>query len=421
MKKTFLLFILVIGSFISVSAQKNMIYRFKAEAMYGNEINSTNASGMAGGEVAMELPLLGNKQWHYTYNFPTFGLAVGYMNLMGTDSLSRVAYTYPYFLYPFVHTNMVAINLRMAHGFGAFVDYAENDYHKKYFPYVGVYSLGLTGDFFLGQKYGNPLSQWQITVGGNLTWLHDGFINRNTMVMCIPYANLGLKYTPNVYPLPMKHPARSVKHIWAIEGGVNGGVNQLDPDDDIKYYPNISVNCGLYYPFSNAYRMGFGLDGFFNSVYDGKQRVHNRRYNFIKEDKFKNKIRGGIFWANDMTIERFTAGIHIGFYPYNPIKVPKTDEYGCEWPNRLEDFMYWKFVTKYKFTKHLYVTTQVNAHLDAVEDVEVGLGYYMSDFGSRVKSPFSRISFKKEDPNELKIEDETYTKKPFRHREAFDE
>ena len=422
MRKFFLFTVLAtIVALLPVSAQHNMVFRYKGEAFYGNEVNSTDSKFMVGGEYAFELPQFGKKNWHYTYKFPTVGFAVGYMKLMGTDSISNIAYTYPYFLYPFVHTPRVAINLRLATGCGMYIDYKDNGRHQSYFPYVGVYSAGLTGDIFLSTRYGNPLSQWQVTFGGNCTWLHDGFIDRNTMVMFIPYANLGLKYTPNVYPLPMKHPARPVRHVMCLEGGVQGGVNQLGAEDGIKYYPNVSLNVGLYYPFSNAYRMGFGLDGFFNAAYDGKQRVYSRRYNFIKEDKFKNKIRGGIFWANDMTIERFSAGIHIGFYPYNPIKVPAVDELGYTWPNRCEDFMYWKFVTKYRFTKHLYATTSLKSHLDAVEDFEVGLGYYMADFGNRVKNPFSRISFKKEDPNELKVEGETYSKKPFRHRELFDE
>ena len=83
--------------------------------------------------------------------------------------------------------------------------------------------------------------------------------------------------------------------------------------------------------------MGFGLDLFYNDIYDGKQRTNNRRYNFITSDHFENHLRGGIFWANDLTIDRFTAGIHIGFYPYNPIRVPESYE-GYTNDNLTENF-----------------------------------------------------------------------------------
>lgn len=425
MRKTQLIaLLLALLSFQHLGAQHNMIFRFKAEGFYGKEMNVSNCDYATGGEVAMELPLYGNKNWHYTYNFPSVGFNLGYMNLMGADSsmVRHIAYTYPYFLWPFIHKPMVAINLRMGTGVGMFVDYQETDAHEQFFPYVGVYSLGLTGDVFLSRRLGHPLGRWQVTFGANATWLHNGYMDRHTAVMFIPYANLGVKYTPNIYPLPMKHPAKPVRHVWGIEGSINGGMNQLGREDGYQYYPNGSLNVGLYYPFSNAYRMGFGLDGFFNMAYDSTQRTEfTKRYNYIGETKFKNMIRGGIFWANDVTIERFNAGIHIGFYPYNPIRVPDRLDDGTPLTNRLEDFMYWKFVTKYRFTKHWYATTQLKGHLDAVENLEVGIGYYMADFGARVKSPFSRISFKKDDPNELKVEGETYSKKPFRHRELFDE
>lgn len=402
----------------SAEAQRNMIFRYKAEGLYGSEIHTVKTNG-AGGELALELPLFGNKNWHYTYNFPTTGFALGYMQLMGIDSLSRVVFTYPYFLYPFVHTPMLAINLRMGAGMGAWLDANQTEGGYQ-FPYFNFYTGGLTFDVFLGQKYGNPLAQWQLEFGANAMILHDCYIDRRTDVMVIPNVNLGLKYTPNVYPLPIKHPARKVHKVMSLEASAQGGVNQLDVDDGNHYYPNISINGGLYYPFSNAYRMGFGLDLFYNDIYDGKQRTNNRRYNFITSDHFENHLRGGIFWANDLTIDRFTAGIHIGFYPYNPIRVPESYE-GYTNDNLTENFLYWKFVTKYHFSKHLYVTTQVKSHMQKVEDFEVGLGYCMPDFGDRVKNPFSRLSFKKEDPNELKVEGETNTKHPFRHRSTGDE
>ena len=150
-----ILFITVFAFFsalLPVSAQHNMVFRYKGEGFYGNEVNATDSKFMVGGEYAFELPQFGKKNWHYTYKFPTIGFAVGYMKLMGTDSVSNIAYTYPYFLYPFVHTPRLAINLRLATGCGMYVDYKDNGRHQSYFPYVGVYSAGLTGDIFLATR-----------------------------------------------------------------------------------------------------------------------------------------------------------------------------------------------------------------------------------------------------------------------------
>ncbi len=418
--KNFVLFLLLFFSLVSsVSAQRNMIYRWKFEALYGQDMHEVECP-MAGAELALELPLFGNKNWHYTYNFPTCGFALGYLQGLQTDSMSKAIFTYPYFLWPFIHKQMFAANLKLGCGFGSYVDFQSTDKHASYFPLYNVYAGGLTFDIFLGRRYGNPLSQWQITFGGNCLILSDCRADSRWQNMLIPYANFGVKYTPNVYPLPMKHPARKVNKVWALEVSALGGVNQLDRDDDDHYYPNLSLNGGLYYPFTNAYRLGFGVDVFYNDIYDGKQRTINRRYNFIDEDKTINRFAPGIFLANDITIERFSAGLHIGLYPWKPWKVPSSYE-GEDNENLTENFLYLKFVTKYKFSKHFYVTTQVKSHMQKVENFQMGISYCMPDFGDRVKNPFSRISFKKDDPDELRVDGPTNTKKPFRHREVGDE
>ena len=400
-------------------AQHNTIYRWKAVAKYGSEMHVGEANG-AGAELGFELPQYGKKNWHFSYNFPTIGFALGYVNMLGTDSVSRPAYTFPYFLWPIVNTPQFAMNLKLGAGFGAYLDYGTHS-HAYNFPFFGATEVGLNFDVRLGRKYGNPLTNWQLTFGGNCMFLHDGNTDRRQTYYIFPNGNIGLRHTANYYPLPMKHPARKKRKVLALETSIQGGGNQLDWNDGDKYYPNASLNVGFYWPFSNVYRMGLGAECFYNSIYDGKQRTDNRRYNFIDEDKFVNKIRAGIFWANEITIERFAAGIHIGGYAFNPIKVPDQDDLGRDNGNLTENFLYWKFVTKYRFTKHVYVTTQLKSHMNKVEDFEMGLGFTMPDFGARVKNPFARISFKKDDPNELRIEDETYTKRPFRHREAFDE
>lgn len=421
-KLIYILFLLSSLTVLNTQAQHNMIFRFKAEAIGGKEIINDEGN-VAGGEVAMELPLYGNKNWHYTYNFPSPGFALGYVNLLETDSLHRMVFTYPYFLWPFVHTPQLAINLRIGAGFGGWADHqfhSTSDSHTYYFPGFFVFAGGLTFDINLAKRYGNPLHQWMVTFGINELLFHDCYVDRRTQILSVPNVTLGLKYTPNVYALPMKHPARPVHKVTALEVGALGGVSQLDRDDKDHYYPNFDINGGLYYPFSNAYRMGGGLEVFYNDIYTDYDRTLNMRYNFIDENKFYKHLRAGIFWANDITIDKFSAGVHIGFYVFNPVRVPSEYE-GIEYPNYLEDWLYWKFVTKYHITKHFYCTAQVKCHLDRVEYIQTGLGWAMPDFGDRVKNPFSRISFKKEDENELRIEGPTNTKKPFRHNEQFDQ
>jgi len=249
--------------------------------------------------------------------------------------------------------------------------------------------------------YGNPWAQWSFTMELNGMALHNGNITKKSNNMALGTVALGLKYTPDVYPIPIKHPAEPVKQVVAMEGCLQGGVNQLDREDASRYYPNLSFNLGFYLPITNAYRIGVGGDVFYNSIYDGKQRSDQIRYNFIKDDQLQNKIRAGLFLANDLTIDRFTAGVHTGLYLFSKIQVPRYDERGNPNGNRTENFLYTKLVTKYKINDYFLLTAQCKSHLLKIEYFEFGCGFVIPGISLFFPNPFRNISFKKEKgPNE---------------------
>ena len=139
-------------------------------------------------------------------------------------------------------------------------------------------------------------------------------------------------------------------------------------------------------------------------AYDGTQRTTNLRYNFIKENKFTNKLRAGVSLANELTMDRASVGLHVGIYCFNKIKVPHYDEAGKENSQyKIENLLYNKLVMRFNITQKLFVVAEVKSHLQHVECAGVGFGWAMPDFGKRLKNPFERISFKKEDKEELRI------------------
>lgn len=384
----------------SAEAQQNTIFRIKAEGQYAWLLGSEAGSNAYGGEAALELPLYGNHNWEYTYNFPTVGFSMGYLRAESSEYDRHIIPVVTYFHYPVVHTKGFALNLKWGSGLAGLVPAKGTDY--DYFPLTGVWQLGLNMDIALSTRYGKPAAQWMITLGGNVQAYHNGHITRKTKNAILANAQLGLKYTPNVWPLPIKYPARSVEHTLALEAYAAGAVNQLEEED--KYRPNGVLCVGAYVPISNAYRLGLSVDGFYNGSYDGTQRTNNIRYNFIKEDKFINKIRVGVALANELTMsKRVSAGVHVGVYCLNKIKVPKHNELGEENGNLIENILYTKFVTRFYFTPKFFIVVDLKSHLNKVECANVGLGWAMPDFGKRIKNPFARISFKKEDREELRI------------------
>lgn len=381
----------------SANAQQNTIFRIKAEGQYGWLLNSSGNA--VGGEAALELPLLGNHNWEYTYHFPTVGFALGYLHMEDPDYLHHAINVYPYFHWAIVHTNAFALNMKWGAGMAGLVPDKGTDY--DFFPVTGLLVGGLNMDIALSTRYGRPLSQWSINLGANFMAYHNGHVTRKTKNNSLANVEFALKYTPNVWPLPIKHPAKPVKHTLALEIYGVGGANQLEKGE--KFYPNATLNVGVFIPISNAYRLGFCAEGFFNSVFDGTHREENLRYNFIDENKFKYKMRAGIALANEIVTDKVNIGLHTGFYCFNKVKVPEYNELGEKNGNRIENYLYTNLVARYYITPKFFTLFEVRSHLLKVECLGVGFGWAMPDFGAHLKNPFARISFKKEDKEELRI------------------
>lgn len=398
---TFIFLAILLSGISGVHAQKNMIFRMKTDAFAGKVFDG---GGLCYGlETDLELPMYGDENLDYTFNFPSLGFALGAFDTENFSCVDPVIYTYPYFLYPIIHKPVFELNMKFGLGIGTFVHHGDS-VTGKVFPATGLGMAGLHMNFALGKKYGKPRSQWMLSLGANAMGFHNAHVIRRSKNFVMVDGVLGLSYTPNVYPLPIKDKPKKVRRVLAMEGSLQGGAQQLDRSDDIHLYPNGSLSYGFYLPITNAWRLGLGGDAMYNSVYDGTQRPFNKRYNFIKEEDPMTMFRAGAFFACDFTIYRLTAGIHVGAYLYDKIIVPDQDEDGVENTNPSENYMYEKLVTKYYITKNFYALLQIKTHYTEVECGEMGFGFAIPDFGSRVKNPFARISFKKENWKELKID-----------------
>lgn len=400
-KLTFVFLMALLSAFSEVHAQQNMIFRMKTDFFAGKA--SQGGGDCYGIETDLELPMYGDEKLDYTFNFPSLGFALGAFDTQNFSCVDPVIYTYPYFLYPIIHKPVFELNMKFGLGLATFVHHGDS-VSGKVFPVTGVGSAGLYMDFALGKYYGRPRSQWMISLGANVMGYHNAHVIRRSKNFVVADAVLGVRYTPNVNPLPRKEKTKKVRRVLAMEGSLQGGAQQLDRDDEIHLYPNGSLSYGFYLPITKAWRLGIGGDAMYNSVYDGTQRTINKRYNFITEEDPMTMFRAGAFFACDFTIYRLTAGVHVGAYLYDKIIVPDYDEDGKENTNPSENYMYEKLVTKYYITKNFYALLQIKTHYTEVECAEMGFGFAVPDFGSRIKHPFGRISLKKENWKELKID-----------------
>ena len=382
-------------------------YKFEAEYLHGTilkhnkHLENLVKGPVNGAKLGVEFQTMGEKPWHQYYNFPVIGLGGTYLDLSNPDMLGQAFALYPYINIPIVRTNYFILNVKPGAGMS---------YVTKSFKNAAVY-LGEEGDrnnidlnrsngaigshlnvyFSAGVNIEIPVAAgFSLTAEYNWNHISNGSIVQPNSGINMLNASVGLKYFPNYssYQAPEKQEVEDLPRKFSFEATLAGGVRELYYKD-AKTYPIASLTLGVYRPLSNIYRMGLGLDAFYDGVYGyvnapRKPNLYVRTY--IDSDKFKNKIRAGVSWHNELIMGRLIAGLHLGLYLYDPIKnlepyteaekgtVRKPLIYGYD-IDKEDGWLYTRVVGRYAITNHFFASIALKTHLQKAEFIEWGLGF----------------------------------------------
>lgn len=396
MKKVLLL-LLLIFSVPSLFSQVTDHYKFKAEYIRGNVLKHTNhlknlvKGPVTGGEVALEWYTMGEKEWHSYYNFPTIGLGLNVLNLGNPDTLGYSIALYPYLNIPIIKTDYFIFNIKPGVG----ISYVTKTF-KNTAAYRADGSVNLDRNnaaigshlnvfFSAGVNMEIPIVSG-IRFTADYAWNHisNGSIVQPNSGINMLNAYIGLKYVPDYKNCGMCGTAGTADMVQSpsVEITVSGGTRQLYYRDN-KNFPIASLALGVYTPITNFYRMGLGVDAFYDGVYTTGSSF---KRTFLQTDEFKNKVRVGVSWQNELIIGRLIAGIHTGIYLYNPIKnLEPYDEAekgtlnkGLIYPYDIEKedgWFYTRISGKYLITNNIYAAIGLKTHLQKAEFIEWGLGY----------------------------------------------
>ncbi len=400
MKKVCLVFIFMALVFI-VSAQTYQQYSFKGQGIYGNILKHTKhlkalVQGPAiGGEMAVEWQTVGEKPWQQFLNFPVVGIGAVWLNLSNPDKLGNALAIYPYINFPLWRTHY--FNLYLKAGMGA--SYLTKTYYNTNTDAMGnllpldsanaAIGSHLNIYFSGGGSLEFPLNNGLSAVA-EYTWNHASNGSAVAPNSGINFLNafVGLKYCPNYKSIDefKKKKYHDIPRILTYEIVAASGFRQLYYADN-KTYPTASLAFGVYRPFTNFYRMGLGVDAFYDGVYDGQNSQAWQR-TYITSDEFKNKLRLGVSWQHELLIGRMSAGFHFGLYLYNPLKnlEPYTDAKNGtlnKWliyPYNIEKedgWLYTRAALKYAVSDHYFISLGLKTHLQKAEFIEWGLGYQL--------------------------------------------
>lgn len=405
MKKA-LVILLVLLLTIMASAQSSTPYQLRAEYIYGDilkhtkHLNNLVKNPVQGAEIAIEWKTMGNKPWQQYYNFPTMGVALAGLDLGNPEMLGQLIAVYPYLNFKLINTSFFKLNLKA----GAGASLLNKRYDNT--PHTPNTLLGINNEpNSANAAIGSVLNVYFVG-GGNMeiplfsgisfvaayNWNHasNGSFYQPNSGLNMLNASVGLSFFPTCkrYQAPIKKEISNLPQKFSFDFIVAGGARELFYKDN-KMFPIGSVAFGLYRQMSNHLRLGVGVDGFYDGVYNG-QTEFKRTY--LKTDELKNKIRVGASLRPELVFGKLSAGLHFGVYLYNPLKNLEPVQFDQRthemiYPNlnkphiyaydieKEDGWLYTRASLKYAFTKHYFISLGLKTHLQKAEFIEWGVGY----------------------------------------------
>lgn len=383
--------------FFLLSGQTIREYSFTVKGLYGNIIPHNEyvkallEAPVHGAEFDVEFQTMNDKDWHQFTGFPKTGIGAMWLNLGNPEKLGDAFALYPYICFPIVRTGFASLYVKA----GAGLSYLTKTYYNTNTDSLGNLLPLKQTNAAIGSHLNVFFSggaDLEIPLGGGFslnadyTWNHmsNGSIVVPNSGLNLLDAFVGIKYFPNFrnFRMPEKRDLPKLSRKFTLEIVASGGMRQLYYRDNASY-PIGSLMIGVYRPMANFYRMGIGVDLFYDGVYNGNT-LFERTY--LTEDKLSNKLRAGISWQHEIIMGRLTAGFDFGLYLYDPIKnlepysVAKTTVQNKPliYPYNIDvedGWLYTRAVVKYTLSRHLFISLGLKTHLQKAEFIEWGLGY----------------------------------------------
>ena len=376
-----------------------------------------------GGSVAVEFLPTGRWRSLRQWNNASIGVGASYFNLGNDAKLGSAIAAYGYMNQPFYNGTHFRIGLRPAVGLAAVTKRYSNTYEgdHKFQDHEGAnWSIGsiLNAYLALDLYMDFPIKDgWEITLAGGWHHISNGSVMHPNAGYNIFGGELGVRYHPTVkdplYAAPKTDvPKRlydGVDKPWAVEISATGGMKQnyyADNRNGQRFFGVATLKAAAYWVPVSIFRIGGGVDAF----YDGYYACVSDKYaslpenegatvtyfgkTYLKKSDVKNCFRVGISIQPEFIIGKLTAGLHVGFYVFDPVKnlepyakAETADQngkplkrglfYGYDFSkasNYQDGWCYMQFVLKYHVIDHLFVQLGLKTHGVRAEFIDAGIG-----------------------------------------------
>ena len=376
-----------------------------------------------GGSFAVEF--LPTGRWHslQQWNNASIGVGVSYLNLGNDAFLGSAIAAYGYMNQPFYNGTHFRIGIRPTVGLAAVTKTYRNTLPEGYIPYyqkdggfkLSNQSIGsiLNAYLALDLYMDFPIKDgWEITLSGGWHHISNGSVMHPNAGYNMFGGEIGVRYQPTAgsYQKPEPDVPRKlydgVDKKWAVEISATGGMKQnyyADNQNGQRFYGIATLKAAAYWVPVSIFRLGAGFDAF----YDGYYSAVNEKYadqnpgtpvtyfgkTYLRTSDVTNCFRVGFSIQPEFIIGKLTAGIHVGFYLFDPIKnleykedIEKKNggqpyDLGIFYPydfteasNKKDGWCYMQFVLKYHVLNNLFVQLGLKTHGVRAEFIDAGLG-----------------------------------------------
>lgn len=373
------------------------------------------------GSGSFAVEFLPTGRWHslQQWNNASIGVGATYMNLGNEAKLGSAVTAYGYINQPFYNGTHFRIGVRPSLGLAVVTKRYSNTYEgtTPYQDHTNAnWSIGSVLNGYLSMElYADfPIRDgWEITLNGGWHHISNGSFMHPNAGYNMFGGEIGVRYQPgmNTYQSPEPDVPRKlydgVEKPWAVEISATGGAKQnyyADNRNGQLFFGAAAVHVAAYWVPLSIFRLGAGVDGFYDAYYMCVSKdfakdnpgapVTYFGKTYLKESNIANCFRVGFSIQPEVIIGHLTAGIHVGFYLYDPVKnlepyaeAKAADEagtplnrgvfYAYDWTkasNYQDGWCYMHFVAKYHIIENLFVQVGLKTHGVRAEYLNAGVG-----------------------------------------------
>ena len=287
------------------------------------------------------------------YNYPQTGVSLAYFDFANPAVLGSGVCLMAYADLPVIRKDNFLFSIQLADGLGLTTkrfDPVEN--HKNT---LSGTRLNAAIQIFLQTKYVlSGRTDFRLSLG--LTHFSNGaYATPNLGINNLSLSSGVIFYFDSLHAIPPKPAFEKPDKKIKFEVIAACGPKEIYPTGGKKYFA-WTVSAAGFKPLSNKYHLGIGTD----FMYDLSLTERFARDSVFSTAK-SNRMRSGIYIANELILSRLTALLDIGFYIYSPFKGNGSS--------------YHRMGLKYFCTDHLFVNYTLKTHYGNADNIELGLGY----------------------------------------------